>query len=144
MIEITDRHDQHLIHLRLRIRGRHPAIEKVVHAPGIHPETLRDRAIPRLLEQLRLGIARRGRYHAATKGMPIRRIHKAQRGQTIEPGISDPLNQRGLALLLQRLPQLLDLSRPLPQLHTVGRQHILQSRPDLINQVKTRLGGKFL
>ncbi len=107
MVKTAGGEDEVAIDLALRIRRGDAAIEEVIEPGGVGVglQLLGQGSGAGELEQLRLGLRCAGRGEdAGAERMPAAGVHEAERGEAVEPGIGDALDEAG-AVGLRELPQ---------------------------------------
>jgi hypothetical protein len=98
VVETAGGEDEVAIDFALRIRRRDAAIEEVIEPAGVGVglQLLGQGSGAGELEQLGLGLRRAGRREdAGTERMPAAGVHEAERGEAVEPGVGDALDEPG-------------------------------------------------
>ena len=107
MVETAGGEDEVAIDFALRIRRRDAAIEEVIEPGGVGVALELGRHAPGAgeLQELRLGLrGAGGREDAGAERMPAAGVHEAERGEAVEPSVSDALDEAG-AIGLREVPQ---------------------------------------
>ena len=105
-------------------------------------EFRRQRARAEELEEFRLGFLRRGSSkNASLEWVPALRIEKAQRGEAVEPSVSDALDKGGTIpplLLAERC----HLISSLAEIWRVGGEHVVELTPDRLHELGANGGSE--
>ena len=143
MVLVAASHQEQPVRLRLPVGGGETAGKQIKNALAVHHGGQIRVNVPRLrlLQNLRLGVPRRGGDDAAA-GVPVG-VHKAQGDEAVEPGVGHPLHHRLPRGLGNLLVQFGDDGRFGPQFRAVRAQDLFQPGQRLFLQLPPGVLGEF-